>query len=257
MNKLLAIISLFFIFSNLSYANTIEQIEEKNVLNASVRYDYEPFGFINKSGKLAGFDVDLINYIAKKLGLKSTFSQLTSKNLITSITSGNTDIVAGAITPQNLLSNQLIHTQPYFNDKQVLIVNYENMADTYKYFINKKVGAVKGTMDDVYLTNHQKNIKIVLYEDYPLSFISLKKGLIDAVTADYSWCKNQVEKSGENFKILNKNIMNKSYVFALSSKNIQLKNKIDLILSESLNNGEFEKIYKKWFKSKPMELLKR
>lgn len=255
MNKLLVIFSFLFFFSTLSYADTIHNIENNKILNAGVKFDFKPFGFINDSGNLVGFDIDLIRYIADKLGTKVNFNQITSKNKISKLENNEIDIIAASVTKQNTISKKIDFSIPYFHDTQAILVKYDEAGTSYKNFQNRKVGAIKGLLNGEKLNNLQSNINVIYYEEYPLAIHALKKGFIDAITSDLSWCKVQVKDNNQKFKVLTDKLTDKIYLIGVNIKNEKLNNSINIALKDAIDSGYYEKIYLKWFGIKPKKML--
>jgi len=56
--KLIFVISILFIVTNILNADKLADIKKAGVMVAGIKYDFKPFGFINKSGSIVGFDVD-------------------------------------------------------------------------------------------------------------------------------------------------------------------------------------------------------
>ena len=45
--------------------SALDAVKKRGTLNAGVKYDLEPFGYMSKDGKVEGLDVDVARYIAK------------------------------------------------------------------------------------------------------------------------------------------------------------------------------------------------
>ncbi len=48
-----------------------QTVQQSGVLKVGTSGDYPPFEYLDANSQLAGFDIDLINQIGQKLGLKS------------------------------------------------------------------------------------------------------------------------------------------------------------------------------------------
>ena len=64
-------------------ADTLAEVKKKGVLVAGVKDSLPPFGSMDpNTKKFVGYDIDFINYIAKKLGVKVEFKPVYSANRI-------------------------------------------------------------------------------------------------------------------------------------------------------------------------------
>src|SRR5687767_2216700 len=74
-------------------------IQEKGEIVIGVKYDVPPFGFNNPdSGKVEGFDVDLGQAIADKLGVEPKFIEAISDNRIPFLQDGTADVILSTMT---------------------------------------------------------------------------------------------------------------------------------------------------------------
>jgi ABC-type amino acid transport substrate-binding protein len=75
-------------------------IQQKGEIVIGVKYDVPPFGFNNpSSGKIEGFDVDLGQAVADKLGVKPKFIEAISDNRIPFLQDGTADVILSRSGP--------------------------------------------------------------------------------------------------------------------------------------------------------------
>jgi polar amino acid transport system substrate-binding protein len=91
-----------FIFSGAALATdtTLQKIKERGKLLAGVKYGTVPFGFVDKSDQVVGFDVDLTKEVANALGVDIEYVKVTSPTRIPLLVAGNADLVAASMTHQ-------------------------------------------------------------------------------------------------------------------------------------------------------------
>ena len=53
--------------------NSLEEIKSSGVLQVGTEGTYAPFTFHDETGKLTGFDVEIAEEVAKRLGVKAEF----------------------------------------------------------------------------------------------------------------------------------------------------------------------------------------
>jgi ABC-type amino acid transport substrate-binding protein len=75
-----------------SAETTLEKIKRTGVMTSANTFSYPPFGFI-EDGKQVGFDVDLGNEIARRMGVKLTFEAIDFRGIIAALTSGRVDLL--------------------------------------------------------------------------------------------------------------------------------------------------------------------
>ena len=67
-------------------------VRAKGVLSIGVAPNYPPNEFVNTSNKIVGWDIDLMNAVAAKLGLKTTYENATFEHIVPGVTAGKYDV---------------------------------------------------------------------------------------------------------------------------------------------------------------------
>ena len=73
--------------------DTIAQIKQRGTIVVGVKNDYKPWGFLDPSGKIVGMEIDLVDEIAKKLGVKAELIPVTAANRMEFLNQGRIDLV--------------------------------------------------------------------------------------------------------------------------------------------------------------------
>jgi polar amino acid transport system substrate-binding protein len=76
-----------------AHADTLGDIKKKGVLVVGTKADYRPFGFLDPSGKIVGFEPDLAADIAKRLGVKLELVPVVASNRIQFLQQGKIDLM--------------------------------------------------------------------------------------------------------------------------------------------------------------------
>jgi ABC-type amino acid transport substrate-binding protein len=95
---------------------------EEGILTVGSDIPYPPFE-IRKGGKLGGLDIDLINEIASRLGVKTEVIDTSFDTIFTQLAGGRFDVVVAASTITPAREKQVNFSDPYYNAKQSLTVN--------------------------------------------------------------------------------------------------------------------------------------
>ena len=144
--SLLLTFILFCIFPHFVLAETVlEKIKRTGELNAGVRKDAIPFGYLNKEGKWTGYSVDLIHLIHKKLEkelnqpITLNLREATIDSRFRIVQQGTVDIMCGAttITPTRL--KRVDFSAPYFMTGAQFLVKLE---DAPKFDYNGELNSV-------------------------------------------------------------------------------------------------------------------
>lgn len=214
---------------------------------------FKPFSYLDNDGKLAGFEIDLVNALCAQMKAECEISSQDWDALIPGLTSNKFDAaIAGmSVTPERL---QVVDfSESYFNNKLVLVGKKGDVL-TIDSVDGKNVATQQATLSSQYLEqNHPKAI-IKNYDKQDNAYLDLAAGRADAMLSDIvpmmTWLKTP---EGANFEVKGAAIdVNDVYGIALR-KNDPLKAKIDTALAELKANGEYDKLVAAYFDA---ELLK-
>lgn len=120
-----------------SYADeALDRIKAEGVLKIGTEGTYAPFTYHDKDGTLVGFDVELGQEIAKRLGVKAEFLEGKWDGLIAGLDAKRYDAVINQVGITPARQKKYNFSQPYIASKAVLIVKSDN--DDIKSFDDLK-----------------------------------------------------------------------------------------------------------------------
>lgn len=106
-------------------ANSLEQIKADGVIKVGTEGTYAPFTFHDDQGKLTGFDVEIAEEVAKRLGVKAEFIETKWDGMFAGLDAKRFDMVANEVTIRPDRVEKYDFSSPYIVSKAVLIVNSE------------------------------------------------------------------------------------------------------------------------------------
>ena len=239
-------IFLIFILCCLSLeANKIDDIYEKDLIHVGVRYEHKPLAFINQKGKVDGFEIDLVKFIADKLKVRVKYHQVNSRNRIRHLKNDEVDFVIASMDRKNTEGIDI--SKEYFSEKTVLLVEESKRTNSIEDIALKIIATIKGEKTDFYLLNKLPEARIVYFAEYPQAIRSLDKKNISAILANDSWAKEMSSKYAHRFKILPTNLYDLSYVIGVKKGEKKLLKLLESALESSVKEGVYQETYKKWF----------
>ena len=88
-----------FAFMTVAHAeSTLDKIKAKGTIAIGVKNDYRPFGYLSPSGEIVGFEIDVANYIADKLGVKAEFVPVVAANRMEFLQQGRIDLIVASMS---------------------------------------------------------------------------------------------------------------------------------------------------------------
>jgi len=254
LKKILVVLTTLTLLIGSVHADKLADIKKAGVLNAGVKYDFKPFGFTNEKGKVVGFDIDLLKYIAKDLGVKVKFQQVTSKTRIPLVSGGQIDIAAASMTHKVKRDDTIDFTISYFFDGQSILAKKDCKAKEAKDFAGKHVGVIQGATSGENFKKLAPKAKLKSYQEYPLAVMALKQGKIDAITTDLVWCTTQANDSKGEFKVVGSTISFEPYGMGIAENESNLRDAVNFAIQKAVKDGTYTKLYNKWFGKDPERL---
>jgi len=199
--------------------------------------------------KLRGFDVEIANLVARKLGRTPVFVQVAFQSLDQSAARGDFDLALSGIedTPQRRAA--LAVTVPYYEFREVLTVRAADAGQFLRLadLRGKRVGTLAGTIawDALVAAERGDGILPVSYDDDVHPYEDLAKGRLDAVLLDHVLAARSVRRVA-GLAIQPATIATGRYVAILAKENAALRDRIDGILLEAMKDGTLKRIFEEW-----------
>ena len=224
----------------------------KEELIVGTEPSFAPFEFPEKDSKeFTGFDMDLIRALAKEMGYKKcTIKNMGFDALIPALNAGNIDVaVAGmSITPDRQKAVDM--SDPYYVSGLTIVVNKDNNAVKGLKDLEGKGIAVQIGTTGAEKAGSVKGAKVKTFNTNAEVFLELKNKGVDAVIIDKPVAEYYLVKGGKDTaKLVGETMEAESYGMSLK-KGSPLTAQINKALSDLKKNGEYDKIYEKWFGSK-------
>src|SRR5918995_3980857 len=160
-------------------------IQEKGEIVIGVKYDVPPFGFNNpSSGKVEGFDVDLGQAIADKLGVKPKFIEAISDNRIPFLQDGTADVILSTMTINEERVGQIEFSDPYFIARGRVLVKEDSDITGVGDLAGKNVCTALGSTYEANLKAQAPEAKLKLVDSYSECLELIQNGAVDAVSTD-------------------------------------------------------------------------
>jgi polar amino acid transport system substrate-binding protein len=227
---------------------------KSGVLQAASCLEFPPFEAVKATGP-EGFDIDIVNEIAKRLGLTVQWVKTDFDSSFTALAGGQFDMIAAAVTAtgqKGMERSQIIDfTDFYFNARQSLAVNTTktpSLTSIDQLKAGDVIGAQKGTtgLDWAKENLEPKGIKIKTYQTSPDSFRDLEAGNITGVVNDGP-ASDAIVKDLADVKVVQYIDTNEKYALAISKDNPGLKAAVNIEMQAMFKDGTYKTIFEKWF----------
>lgn len=229
-----------------------QEASSAKVLKVGSEAAFAPFEFQEEGSKeYAGFDMDLIKALGKQMGYEVQIQNMGFDGLIPGLEAGSIDVAISAMTITPERSQKVNFSKPYYKSGLTMVVKSDNNAlKSFADLEGKNIAVQLGTTgaDEA---KKVKNAQIREFNSAPEAFLELKAGGVDAVVNDKPVNDYYIAKAGgKDAKEVGQPLTAEDYGIATAKKNKEIAEKLDQALEEIKKNGEYDKIYTKWFGKK-------
>lgn len=220
--------------------------------------DFPPFSFLDQTGHLAGFHIDLARAICDELEVlpRCQIQALPWGELEGAIANGQAEaLISGlAITAES--RSDFRFTRPYLAlpARFALKNDASPEIDSAGTLTDKRVGVLAGTAHEAMLRDWFPDLKPVTFARPEWMFDALKAGSIDAVFGDglqlSFWLSSQSAESCCRFldgPYFSQAHLGEGLAIAVGRRNAPLSQAFDHALSALNRNGRFTELYLRWF----------
>ncbi|MBB5629401.1 ABC transporter substrate-binding protein [Sphaerisporangium krabiense] len=226
-------------------------------LTTCTNLPYEPFQF-KQGADVVGFDVDIVNLAAKKLGVKQDIVDIDFAVIKSgaALNAGKCDVAAAGMTITDERKKNMLFSEPYFDATQALLAKKGTGVKSLDDVKAKglKLGAQASTTGLDYVKG--KGFNPTEYADSPKELLGLQSGQADVIVQDLpvvlTWLKKP--EIADKFELVASLDTGEQYGVGMKLGNDALAKVINEEIAKAKSDGTYEQIYVKWFGKKPGEL---
>jgi polar amino acid transport system substrate-binding protein len=229
--------------------DTLADAKKKGVLVVGCKDSLPPFGYIDeKTRQIVGYDIDFVNAIAKKMGVKVELKPVTSASRLPQLQEGHIDIIAATMTKNAERAKVIDFSHAYFLTGQKFITK-KGSVKSLKDLEGKRIGTAKGSTSEQNVKKAIPSSTVLSFDDYPQAFLALQQGKVSAVTTDEAILAGILAKAPNKaqFEIPNIQISDEPYGLGMRKGDTNLVNFVNKTILEMEKSGEAARIFKKWF----------
>lgn len=218
-------------------------------LKVAIVSSREPTTFI-MDGQYTGLDVELIDRILYELGYQAEYVDMEAGAIIAAINSSKADMTMGMYsTPER--AEKLNFTAPYFANPQVLVARQTGETalaaaispETARYGVTSVVA-------QDYLGGKYPNAKLSIYSAAADAMLALQIGKLDYVMTSRSTALYMMKRD-TSLRVAQDGVMDEACYIAVSKQRIDLKEKVDAVLTQFKEDGTLDEMNTRWVADGP------
>ena len=221
---------------------------QSNVLRVATDATFPPMEFV-ENGKKTGFDVELVEAVAAKMGKKVEWVDIDFKGLVPGLIAKRYDMAVSAIYITDERKKVVDFTQPYYAGGLVAMVKDGSPIAKLADLNGKKVSVQVGTKSVSYLTDNYPKVQRVEVEKNQEMFNLVDIGRADAAVTGKPAAFQYIRTRG-GMKVLPEQLTTEEYGMAIRKDTPELTAAVNKALAQLKADGGYKAIVDKWFPSK-------
>lgn len=245
MKKTLALLTLAVLTAQAGAASCLENVRA-NGLTVVTSPDYPPFESLDKNNQIVGFDIDLINLVGQKMGVKVNVVGQGFEGLIPSLLARKADVVAAGLTITDERKKSIAFSAPYISGPNAIVVRKEttdikNLND----LAGKTVAVQLGTAQEK-LVGGVKGANVKSYNLYTDAALAVQTRQANAMVLHKTVADSFV-KVYPDLRIV-ATLGSLQTAFGMRKDCADLTNRVNAALIQVRQSGELNRLVTKWFK---------
>jgi cystine transport system substrate-binding protein len=227
--------------------NLLEKVKAEGVIKIGTEGTYAPFTFHDKDGKLTGFDVDIAEEVASRLGVKAEFIETKWDGMFAGLDAKRFDAVANQVTIRPDRIEKYDFSDSYIVSKAVLIVHAENNdIKSFEDLKGKKSGqSLTSNLAEIAKSNGAELVQVDGFNQ-ALDLLTSKR--IDAtINNSLSYLDYKTQRQDAPIKVVAEMDTKDESGILFNKGNQELVDAVNKALADMKADGTYLKISQKWF----------
>lgn len=212
-----------------------------------------PWEFKNEQSVFEGFEVELVQEVAERLGMEVEIADMGFQALFAATASGRIDVAISSITITAERLESQSFTQPYYDSELVMVTGTDG-PDTLAELSGATMGGLAASTGETWIQENMGQYGFGDYKSYPTQqglLLDIVNGRVQAGVSDYLGVAFAAEQMG-GLKIAERIRTGEQYAFMLP-KGSEMLGPINDAISAIKEDGTMAALYEKWIGGTPAE----
>ncbi|MFK9090798.1 amino acid ABC transporter substrate-binding protein [Bacillus salipaludis] len=229
--------------------NLLEKVKADGTIKIGTEGTYAPFSYHDASGKLTGFDIEIAEEVAKRLGVKAEFVETPWDGIFAGLDAKRFDIIACQVGIRPDRQEKYDFSEPTNVSKPYLIVRKDD--DTIKSFEDLKGKKSAQSMTSMFKEMAESNgAEVVGVEGFNQAIDLLISKRVDATINDgLSYLDYKKQQPDSPLKVAAELDEPTKMGIMLRKENKELVEAINKALADMKNDGKYLSISQKYFET--------
>lgn len=227
-----------------------EQVMDEGTAQVGIRFDNPPLSFINDDGEWVGFDVDLANALADKMGIGIEMVRVDESTRISFLQEGKIDMAVASMNHTRQRDDAVDFSITYFWDNQSFLIR-SGTYSSLDEMMGKKVAANAGSSAipawQAYIArNGGLEPEIVEFTDKLAAMQALRDGVVEGYTED-NITLLALAAGDPTLDLIPGGFNPVQFGIGVPENESAWRDQINYALQDLWKDGIYQEIYSKWF----------
>lgn len=233
-----------------------DKYQQQKSITVGFDNTFVPMGFEEKNGNYAGFDIELAQYVSKKLGITVHFQPIDWDMKETELQNGTIDAIWNGYSATDERREKVAFSIPYMQNTQILVVKKTSGIHSVEDMTGKVLGAQNGSSGMLDFEEHPEVLKNRVkggdadqYQSVNEAIIDLKNDRIDALLIDRVYADYYLTTEGiaDEYDTIPSGFESESFAVGVRPADKKLLEALNQAFKELYQEGIFQQISQKWF----------
>lgn len=230
-------------------ADALADITKSGTLRVAVPQDLPPWGFVGPDMSVQGYDIDMANLIAAKLGVKAQLVPVTSENRVPFLQTNKVDLIVSSLGKNPARAKVIDFSEPYAPFFSGVFgpadINVKSAADLG----GMTVAVTRGNIEDMALAKiAPANTQLMRYGDNQSTIAAFLSGQTQLIDTDSSTAATILAQNPPRKPELKFVLQSSPCYVGVHQGEPALLAKVNEIIAAAKADGTLNKICEKWLK---------
>ena len=235
--------------------NSLTKVQEQGYFTLGLDADFAPMGFTEDDGTIVGFDIDLANAVAEKMGVKVEVKPIDWDSKAMELSTGKIDVIWNGFSITDERRQEVLFSNPYLSTKQSVIVKAGSDIKTKADLAGKKIALQDSSTSEDALKRDAATYEsigdenISRFKENSQVLMEVESGRADAAVIDEIFVRYYLQKENmlDKFVVLEEGFDEEDYGVGGRLGDYALMEAINKALDECKAEGITSEISMKWF----------
>lgn len=252
MKRFLVFVTTLLLVAVAHGASIADEVKQAGVVRIGTGNDNPPLNYIDDHGQWVGFDIDLGDALARKLGVHVKRVVVNNSTRIAFLANGQIDMTLSNLSHTRSRDAQIDFAEPpYLWTAKVFYAKkgrFKTIADLggRKIGVNTGSNAMTAAPEEIAKYTSKKPV-LLSFQKNADCFLALREGKIDAFTQDSPIIAAVAGESAGDYEAVGAGYSPGLYSIGVPPNDSKWRDEVSFALQDLIRDGTYEKIYLKWF----------